>query len=313
MPLLAGPIVVPPIEPYVPVVPIGPGPPGVYVPTWHAPDGTVWQLNPPGPNLGTLDAVSGLGIAPVEITADPDPIGGTRVRHVQAQARLITWPMRIRGQTHMQFLTRWREYAYAFAQTRRLGPGTLRLTRPDGTSREIDAYYESGWEVEPGQGWLEDTPVIGLYCPDPFWRGTEEVSARFAYSSGVPRPYLARYITVASGSILGVIAPVNPGNVEAWPTWTLEGPADEFTALNVTTGESFTLTYSLGIGETVVIVTRPNTITGPLDANLINDLDWPSAELFRLEPGINNIDLQVLGSGATTAVTMSFPPRYETS
>lgn len=287
--------------------------PGVFTAEWLAPDGTTWPLMASGLDAYTMRAITGIGVGPVTITADPDPVGGTNVRHMQADARHIVWPMRIRGTTHMEFLTRWREHAYAFAQTRRLGPGRLRITRPDGSTREIYAIREAGFEVEPGQGWLEDTVVIGLYCEDPFWRSTEMVEETFTYA-GTVDDFLDPYPMVSSSTLLGATTAINVGNVEAWPVWTLTGPADEFTAMNLTTGLSFTISYSLDAAETLVVTTRPASVTGPAGENLTNTApNWPEARFWRLEPGDNEIDLQVLGAAVGTSVTLSFTPGYETS
>lgn len=312
MPLLIGiappPVVVPP----APEVPRPVPSPGVYVPTWYAPDGSVWPLNPDGSLLLTLRGVTGLGIAPRSITADPDPIGGTRVRHIQAEPRYITWPLRIRGATHMGFLDLWRSYAFAFDMTRTDGPGILRIRRPDGTEREIEAYYEAGWEMEPGQGWLEDTPVIGLYCPDPFWRDVAVLSQTLAYTTGGD-DFLDPYPQLSSGAVTGELTLNNPGTVEAWPEWTVTGPMTSFTATNVTTGEEFVITYTLTAGQTLVVTTRPAAVTGPAGQNLINTVDWPGAELWRLRRGDNAVDLQLTGAAVGTLVNVSYYPRYGTS
>jgi hypothetical protein len=283
------------------------------VPSWIAPDGTVHDLNPPGSNMFTLDAVSGLGIAPVDIVTDPDPKGGTQVRYVQPRSRNITWPIRLRGATHMEFLILWRIYAYAFAQTRRLGAGILRLTRPDGSAREIECLYAAGFDLEPGQGWLEDTAVLSLFCPDPFWRDVVPITITREDEGTALEDFLDPYPSLSTGSALEAPTVFNPGNVEAWPVWTLTGPLDEFVATNLTTGKTFSLVYTLLADETITIVTRPDVITGPGDINLINALDWPDSDLWRFEPGTNEVEFQVFGSAAGTRIDIEFYPRYETA
>lgn len=283
------------------------------MPTWIAPDGTTRDLNPPGSEMLTLDAVSGLGIAPVDIVTDPDPKGGSQPRFIQARSRNITWPIRLRGMTHMEFLTLWRFYAYGFAQTRRLGVGILRITRPDGSAREIEALYAAGMDGEPGQGWLEDTAVLSLFCPDPFFRDVVPIIITREDEGGAAADFLDPYPSLAGGSTLEASTVFNPGNVEAWPVWTLTGPADELIATNVTTGKTFELVYELLAGETITIVTRPDVITGPGGINLINALEWPDSDLWRLEPGTNEVEFQVLGSAAGTRIDIEFYPRYETA
>lgn len=284
-------------------------PPGVYVPLWIAPNGTEWPLNPAGTDVFTMNAITGIGVAPVAIIDDPDPAGGTTVQNVQARPRTITWPIRMRGRTHMEFLDRWRGYGGAFAMTRRLGAGTLRLSRPDGTAREIRAFYQAGFDVQPGQGWIEDTPVVSLYCPDPFWTAVTPTVITRTFSEG--DDFLDPYPMISSGSVLGATIANNPGEVEAWPTWNITGPMTALTAINNTTGEQFTLTFTLTDGEQIVISTRPQYITGPMGQNLVGDLNWPGAELWRLEPGDNDIEFNLTGADVGTEVSLTFFPRYE--
>lgn len=278
---------------------------------WIAPDGTEIQLTSDQELHFTLDSVTGWGAAPVRIVADAHPRGGTRVRHIQPQARTITWPIRVRADTHVELVAGWRTIARAFTMTRRLGPGTLRVMRPDGDAREILAYYEAGIEGEPGQGHTYDTAVLSLYCEDPFWRAVAPVSA--LYSNGAPVSYLDPYLTVSPSSVLGATTAVNAGDVEAWPSWTIVGPASQVQATNSTTGEAFALSATLLAGETATISTDPPTVRGPAGQIWTKNLDWPGAVLWALQPGLNNVDLAVSGAAAGTQITLSYTPRYETA
>lgn len=294
-----------------PPPPPRPQPPQVAGPSalWIAPDGTVIQLT--GQVYRTLDAVTGWGAAPVSITADPHPRGGTRVRHIQPEPRTITWPVRVWGRDHQELVAAWRELARALTQTRRLGPGRLRVTRPDGSAREIEAIYEAGLSGEPGQGHLYDTAVLSLYCPDPYWRDVTPRAIVREYAIGAP--YLDPYPTVSSGRTLGDTVIDQDGDVEAWPVWTITGPLEQLIAINHTTGERFTLTYSLGAGDEIVITTDPPTVRGPGGEVLTGALDWPGATLWGLVPGENRITFTALGASAGTRIELTYVPRYETA
>jgi hypothetical protein len=311
------PLAVPPVAPPVvtppPVTPPwGPVNPGEYAPTWIDPLGGVWDLNPPGTDLFSVNAVSGYGITPVNLITKPDPRGGVTVLGVRAQQRMLTWPVRIRGRTHMEFLARWRAVGAAFALTRTQGPGLFRLTRPDGSAREVLAYYQAGWDGEPGQGWLEDTPVLSLLCPDPFWRDATPTTLAFEYGESVD--YLDPFPNISSGTVLGDDLQVtNPGRVEAWPEWKITGPADSLVATNSTLGKQFELVYGLEAGETITITTRPGAVIGPAGQMLGGALTRPGSTLWRLAPGVNNVTFTLSGSGPGTAITLTFYPRYETA
>src|SRR5690606_3916716 len=295
-----------------PPPPPRPQPPQVAGPSalWIAPDVTVIQLTG-HPVYRTLDAVTGWGAAPVSITADPHPRGGTRVRHIQPEPRTISGPVRVWGRDHRELVAAWRELARALTQTRRLGPGRLRVTRPDGSAREIEAIYEAGFSGEPGQGHLYDTAVLSLYCPDPYWR---DVTPRtIVRECAIGAPYLDPYPTVSSGRALGDTVIYQDGDVEAWPVWTITGPLEQLIAINHTTGERFTLTYSLGAGDEIVITTDPPTVRGPGGEVLTGALDWPGATLWGLVPGENRITFVALGASAGTRIELTYVPRYETA
>lgn len=289
--------------------------PEAYEPKWIGPDGTEVLLNPVGQDgLFSLKAVGGLGAAPVDLVTEPDPAGGVRWRFTRPKERSIVWPLRVRGATNVEFLALWRATVEAFTQTDRLGPGLLRLTRPDGSAREIEALYASGMEGQPAEGaWLEDTLVVNLFCPDPYWRDT--VATVLVRGAEDPVDFLAPYPSVSSGNVLGANTVLdNPGSVPAWPTWTLHGPATQLVATSDTRGgQSFTLAYNLLEGETLTITTSPISVTGPGGVNLIDALNWPNAQLWRLDPGSNNINFQVDGAGATTEAEFAFYPRHQTA
>lgn len=265
--------------------------------------------------------VAGLGAAPVEFSTDQMPRGGTTVRHVQPQARLITLPIFVEGADHTEFIARWRALVAAFTTTRRLGAGTLQVARPDGTVRLIDAWYQTGWDHDPEFPATADHAVLTLYCPDPFWRAAEAtVITRTDAPGGVD--YLSPYMTVSSSQTLGATVAANPGSIEAWPTWRLTGPASALTATNNTTGESFEIDIAtfrgsdLLAGETVTITTEPPSLTGPDvggSTNWTGALNWPDAILWGLDPGDNDVDFVVSGSGVGTVIEAEFFARYETA
>lgn len=282
-------------------------PTAVYI----APDGSEWPLSVPELGWATIDDVGGLGAAPVELVTDPHARGGERVRHVQEQARVINWPLLVFGNTHLEFLGRWRRLARAFKMTRRKGPGVLRIYRPDGSAREIRVHFSAGFDGEPGQGFTEDLAVVSLFCEDPYFRAVDSLALR--YSSAAGRRFLTGFPSLSSGRVLGAATVYNAGEVEAWPEWTLTGPADGLTATNETTGEAFTLTYPLSAGQAVRITTDPPTVQGPSGQPLTWALSWPGAVLWGLDEGLNDVNFSVPGAGVGTSIELAYRPRFETA
>lgn len=282
--------------------------------TWTDPDGQVWQLSNTDDDLGwfTTDAIAGWGAVPIEIVTDPLSRGGEEVRHIRSLPRRITWPLHIHGDTHLQFLRRYRNLLRAFTlTTHRRTPGILRVARPDGVdaAREIECFYEDGFTGKAGEDWLFANPVLTLMAPDGYWRAARAVVHRYDYSPG--RPFLRPYPSLSTSRVLGDMSITNPGEVDAWPTWRITGPATAFTATNPGAGGGFTLTYPLGPGRTVTITTNRPAVRGPAGENLAGALSWPRALLWPLLPGENPVTLQVAGAGTGTAVELQFRPRFE--
>lgn len=321
MPIIKSPVVAPPPPPaLLPFPEIG-----FASATWHAPDGTVWPLTDRDPDRGLLtlsDGVSGLDAAPLEITKDDHPRGGVRVRYIQPLERLLVWPLHVYAETHMEFVTRWREVMKAFTCTKRQGPGWLEISRPDGSRRRIAAYYQSGFDGQgrQGSGIVSDSAVITLLCEDPYWVDPDATTIHREHG-GDAEDYFQPFPSITSSQVLGATVAYNPGDEVAWPEWIITGPAGGITATNSETDEEFTLDPSdpnighgpLAAGEQVFITTNPPTVRFENGDNWVGGLDWPSAVLWGLAPGDNAVTFSLASAAAGSAVDLTFNARYESA
>ncbi len=303
----------------VPVVPTI----GEYTPEWHAPDGTVLALNPPGSDFFSLKSVAGLGAVPLEQTTEPAADGGVTVENERPLERMIVWPLRIRGDTHLEFLERWRTVVDLFTQTRRLGPGRLRIIRPDGSAREIIAKYSKGLEQDPEDGaWTMATPPVSLLCPDGYWQAIDPVSRTWSQETQ-PDFLTPTFPTISSGAVIGAASLRNNGVADAWPTWTIRGPLTSLTATNVTRGETFILTYTLTAGQTLTMSTRPIEVRGPAGVQAIAALNLLAGGIPWRVDAKSVTDIQFTAAGAAaptvpggadgTQITASFYEKFETA
>lgn len=281
---------------------------------WVGIDGTEMLLSDGRDTTGRLVTrdVAGWGATPVSIVADQVAGGGEHPREVRAEPARVQVPVHVWGPTTMIFQERWWRLVESVTNTaHRRRPGLLRRVFADGSARETEAWYEDGLGGEPGQGVLSATPVITFYCPDGYWRDVHPQVVSRAYDTG-GNPFLAPFLSVSDSAVLGETRIHNPGQVEAHPNWRITGPCARFEATNHTLGASFALTHALSAGQEITITitrTRP-LIRGPGGINLVGALDWPSAVLWPLAPGVNDIDFQVDGAGPGTAVELVFYPRY---
>jgi hypothetical protein len=282
--------------------------------TWTDPTGTVWPLTDDNPETGpgwfTTDGPGGWHATSYELVTDPVPRGGENLRFIRAQPARIVWPIYVGGDTHLQWLQRHRTIRKAFISTlHRGGPGTLQVSRPDGTARQIACYYESGFEGQAGEGRLFSKDAITLYAPDGYWSDLSVTSITRSYVPGVN--FFNPFPQVSDSLALGETTLNNPGDVDAWPFWTITGPMTAVTATNITTGHEFTLTYPLAAGEQITIATLQPVVRGPAGQNLTYALDWPDAFLWPLTPGDNDVIMNVSGGLAGTTLVLAFRPRYE--
>lgn len=286
---------------------------GTITATWIDPLGGQWPLSTTADSIGwfTRPGVAGWGATSYEIVTDPLARGGESVRFVRAQPARLTWPLHVFGDTHLEFVQRLRALKRAFLMTmHRRTPGILRVMRPDGKGREIEAFYEDGWGGQGGhEDWLFADPVLTLFCPDGYWRDIEPISVYNTYGTLVS--YLDPYPTVSESQVLGNTTIANPGDVVAWPVWRIDGPAEQIVATNHSTGEAFTLTHTLMAGEYITITTQRPTIRDGTGANLAAALNWPSAVLWGLLPGDNSIEYSVTGATTGSRITLNFYARYD--
>lgn len=285
---------------------------------WVDPDGAVWPLGEWDKHQLALTGLKGLGLTARTITADASPYGGTVVRHIQPTAKTITLPIYVEGASHSEFIARWRTLGESFARTRWAGPGAIRVTRPDGTARQTPAYYADGWDHDPDANATQDTAVVSLTCPSPYWVDRDDtLDIAVRVSPPDLRDYFDSYPAVSNSQAFGEVAVNNPGSAHSWPEWTIVGPTSLVEFANTTTGESFTFdpaTYGgLTAGQVATITTYPAMVRGPGGDVWTGALNWPFAQLWALAPGPQTVRVDAADAGPTTRVTGVHHPQYETA
>lgn len=285
---------------------------GTITATWTDPTGEVWPLSDTSDDIGwfTPPGPAGWNATSYEIVTDPLPRGGEQIRYIRSKPGVLTWPIYVWGDTHLQYVERHRAIRRAFLMTVHRGlAGVLRVERPDSSAREVECFYQGGLEGVAGEGWLYSKEAITLFCPDGYWRDTSSVSVTHSYAPG--SDFLSSFPLVSAGLTLGESQIANNGDVEAWPVWTINGPISALTATNVTTGYEFTLTYALNAGEQITIITDRPQVRGPAGQNIVASLNWPTAYLWSLAPGDNAVIFNVSGAAVGTSVELEFQPRYD--
>ncbi|MFJ8727764.1 phage distal tail protein [Streptomyces sp. NPDC093269] len=295
--------------------------PGVPWPTRINEMPQVWFTDPAGavtkfsdwPNGWALQpGAKGLDMPVYAFTQDESPgIDGYAIRQVRAQGREVILPIAFwADDSRAAYLNRRRTLIRSLNPKR--GDGLLTVIQADGTSRSISARYTAGLEGDEsldasGARWC--ICALTFACPSPFWLGDTTTIEWRTSVAGTFFPILP--LTVGNSQVLGAVTVDNDGDDNAYPIWTITGPATSISLTNVTTGEVLVLSHTITVGDTVVIDTRERQQTALLNGvtNLWGDISDAST-LWALEPGSNDLTLTVTGSTSNTRVRMTYQPRY---
>lgn len=259
-PIVLG-IYVPPPPPPV----NSPGWDGIEV-IWTGTDGSPWNLtNPANGVFITRGGMRGMGVPKSTHYRDQSPgVHGATHRGVSYDPREIFWPVYLYNDVstvEYMKLDRafWDSLHAEFEGTLTVRvPGVskrslrLRLTDDGNWTPERDPAFV-GWTtygitLQADQPLWEGTPVLG----GP-WAATEPVDFHGGTDPGDPIVNISRGRTISTASIN------NPGDVEAWPIWVVEGPCSS--ASITVDGHEIEVNVELDEGQSVTIDTRPTEQT----------------------------------------------------
>jgi phage-related protein len=287
--------------------------------TWTSPLGRSTVLSDWPSGYLVQPGARGLDMPTFKAFEDESPtIHGNRRRATKANAREIMIPVVIYADDGRQaFLARKRRLLEDLSPLDGDdGRGTLTLTEANGSARSITAIYASGAEGSEdldaaGRRWI--SYALTFVAESPFWLGTD-IGREFRAPNDEPFFPFGIPWAVADSQVLGAgVQIVNPGNVPAYPIWTINGPISRATFTHPS-GGSWTLTRDLTGGDVAVVDTRERIGTALLNGaeNLWPDID-ETAVMWPLLPGLNTVDLIVTGSTSDTVVSFRLTPRYLTS
>jgi hypothetical protein len=200
-------------------------------------------------------------------------------------------------------------------------PGTLRITRPDGSQRQIAVYCTSGLNT-PEVG-LDDATLftLALSTLDPYWSDVNDTALHFPVTFGNNGiTFASPGIQFPSPGILfnptqeaGAFVLSNWGDAYCFPNWLITGPGTP-TVTNTRSNRSWALNTAIPAGQQVQLTTAKghqscvNVTTG---TNIWNQLVFGGPhDLFPLLPGDNLVTISVTGATAATTVDVGFTNRW---
>jgi phage-related protein len=256
--------------------------------------------------LYKVRGAAGRWMPPVHVDDRPVPGDhGTRFRGCRFDAAQPVIPILIEGADPEAYRQALRDVASALNPAK--GVGKLRATF-DGAVREQSAIYIDGLN-HPEDFPLHGQPAVMFRAFDPFWYDTATVVGTFETGTAAPFfPILP--IRLASSEVFADAVVDNTGDIEAWPIWTITGPASSLILEHVDSGKQLALDYTLAAGDVVTVDTSPGVKTVTLDdgTNLFPYLS--SRQFWPLVRGANNIRVELGGATDDSQVQMVYRRRW---
>ncbi|TLM87207.1 hypothetical protein [Pseudarthrobacter sp. NamE5] len=297
--------------PYLPPAPPAPAFSGLGL-RWTA-KGSEWALTDPSTGLFLKPGIRGLGSAAYTRHATESPaVAGSRFEGASYQDREVFWPIHIYSDAGS---TDWMLRDRAFWAT--MDPtdtGIWTVTHPDGSHRSLRLrFLNDGDKVRDRDpmkvGW--DSYGITLIAEQPFWVGDPVVKSFIGQVP--PDPFFGTdgpVVTIASSYSAANATMDNPGDVESYPRWFVDG---ETTAVSVgVDGVIVTVPFTVAAGQCLVIESDPDLIGATLyevtpDApskpservvgvHLINPVD--------MSPALGEADFAPIPSGSQVPLSM---------
>lgn len=127
------------------------------------------------------------------------------------------------------------------------------------------------------------------------------------FSNPMTNPLQDQYGTQALQTI------TNSGDAETWPVFYINGPITNPELLNNTTGLSWVLTYTLGVGEQMVVDSNKRTVKLGGTANRYSSYaaNLPYNKWWSLVPGANDIHLLSTDVGTGASVQIQWRHAWE--
>ena len=236
-------------------------------------------------------------------------IPGERVDSVQALPRTFALPLQVEGDSELeidQALGRLGAILSPSDQVRVI------YRRPDGTEREILAYYAGGADAlsataEAGYHQRAVSVPLVLRAHWPYWR-----------AAGTPLlTYGPELFDDGRSAGSNLVTITNGGDVATWPEIIITGYAEGIDVANLTTGEVWRIREILEEGDVLRIDTDPTTFGVYLNGTNFYGASDPISEWWQqgLVPGVNVLLLRgntATGTEAIGTFTLRWRENFET-
>ena len=298
---------------------------------WTGWNGDVFRLTSPSSGLFLMPGVRGLkSPAHTRHSSESPALPGSRHRGHRVLDRECFWPLYVYNDLGAREWMDWDRRFWATMDPDRAGTWTV--TKPDGQERHLRVRFhaeEDTLEQDPMKfGWSKY--AITLLADQPYWYGAT-LSRKFTtrppkrhYAAEDPERPEGALLYISSSGDIATAQMTNPGDIPAYPVWTIAGPTTSVTV--GVAGKSLTVPFEIPEGKAVRIDTSPSDggqiawfgdwvpVEGSPDAfelkNAVDrtkDLD-PTSQFGQIPAGEGRqLDLSMTGTGSVFAEIV---PRY---
>ncbi len=281
--------------------------------SWVDASGTEWPWNKESYYLALAGATGLTGMPPFALTESKTPLAdGAVLRFTLADVRVVDVPLLVKAATYSDLFVACRTLERALNP--KAGPGALRITAPDNTTRDLNCIYAGGFEHDWSQGFSDHiASVLVFRAHDPYLYDTVATQVGPFAASAAPAFFPILPIHLGSSSVLSSFSVGNDGDVEAFPVWTIHGPGSAITLTNNTTGKSLALTGNGGLTllstDVLTIDTQARTVLLNGATSQYSKLSFASA-LWTLARGFNGISVSMTGTGPASFIQGSYKRRW---
>lgn len=298
-------------------------PPGGREPLTFAyidPDGLRWEWSDPNSRI-IVEDISGLGSPPAAFSSMPLPGGGVLPLAYGAAPRQLVVSLDICDEDSQEGLLELidqLELSWWGERYGRPAAGTLIVSRPDGTSRQIEVFCTSGppqtdaAAADDGYQWSTKYALTFQSALDPFFSSSVPITVTFQPEiAGTGVPPMPPVLLQPPGTF-GTTRITNPGSGPAFPIWTVIGPGKPTMTLT-SAGLAFGLDVTLDADEVITIDTRPGR-QRCIDQDGTNR--WPDLaksaprDLWALPPKQSDVEMAFVDATADSRILMSYTPRW---
>jgi hypothetical protein len=271
---------------------------------WDGADGSSWNLNDREGGVVLLrNGVEGLHNPQITKHSTVAPaIPGKRSRGWRVEPREVFWPIHLWADGSDAWLERNSAFMASIHPDR---AGKWTVTAGQSTrSIELTGVYDTPfrYEIDPlVYGWA-NYPIT-LEAEQPYWTG--KTIRRGPWRAPQSSPFFpGPSFTISSSSAFGSATIPNPGDVDAWGVWWVDGPLD---AIELGIGSALIIPpFNLPEGQTLRIDTDPRRATAKRGATPVKREDFVGDDVTS-ELGLQDyapvptgaaVDLHVNATGA---------------